>query len=123
MPRSKSSVTHRARTKKILKQSKGYYGHRKNILSVAKQSVLRSGMYAFAHRRKKKGDYRVLWQIRINAALRELELYPYSKLIQYMKLSNIQLDRKVLAFLAVNDLDGFKQVAIEAKNIAEKNKK
>lgn len=111
MPRSKSSVTHKKRTKKIFEQSKGYYGKRNNIYKIAKQSVLRSGMYAFAHRRKKKGDYRTLWQIRINAGLKELGLASYSRFIFYLHKANIKLDRKVLAYLAIHDIDSFKQVA------------
>lgn len=120
MPRSTSSVTHRARTKKLFKQTKGYIGQRSHILSVAKQSLHRSGMYAFAHRRKKKGDYRTLWNIRINAALKSAGLFSYSRLIHYLACANIKLDRKVLAFLAVNDAEGFKQVALEAQQAAGK---
>ena len=116
MPRSKSSVSHKVRVKKVLKQAKGYYGKRKNIYSIAKQSVVRSGMYAFAHRKKKKGDFRRLWNVRINAALRPLGV-SYSKFINALTKSNVKLNRKVLAYLACNDLVGFKKI-VEELNIS-----
>ena len=109
MPRSKSSVTHKARVKKVLSQAKGYYGKRKNIFRIAKQSVVRSGAFAYAHRRKKKGDFRRIWTVRINAALAPYEM-KYSRFIHLLDKSNIQLDRKCLAYLAANDAQAFKAV-------------
>ena len=111
MPRSTSSVTHKKRVKKVLKQSKGYYGKRKNVYSIAKQSVTRSGMFAFAHRRKKKGDFRKLWQVRISAGLQAIESgVSYSRFIHLLKLNNILLNRKSLATLASIDPNGFKEL-------------
>ena len=117
MPRSTSSVTHKKRVKKVLKQSKGYYGKRKNIYSIAKQSVTRSGMFAFAHRRKKKGDFRRLWQVRIAAGLEILEIgLSYSRLINLLKINNILLNRKSLALLASTDPNGFKELVSTLTN-------
>ena len=109
MPRSKSSVASKERKKKILKQSKGYFGKRKNVYSIAKQSVVRSGMYAFAHRRKKKRDFIRLWNVRINAAVREFELN-YSQFIYGLKKSNIGLNKKVLSNMAIDDKKAFSEV-------------
>lgn len=117
MPRSKSSVQHKARVKKVLKQSKGYYGKRKNIYSIAKQSVVRSGMFAFAHRRKKKGDFRAIWNARISAGLREHGLN-YSRFINLLGKSNIELNRKSLAHLATHEPVAFKAVVDLAKQAA-----
>jgi large subunit ribosomal protein L20 len=116
MPRAKNNPAKKQRTKKILKQAKGYFGKRKNLLRLAKQSVVRSGMFAFAHRRKKKGDFRRLWQVRINAALRELDV-SYSKFIDYLKKANVLLNRKTLAHLAVNDPECFKAVVDQVKTV------
>ena len=109
MPRSKSSVTRKARVKKILKQAKGYFGKRKNLFSVANQSVLRSGMYSFAHRRKKKRDFIRLWNMRINAAVREHGL-SYSKFMNQLKKTGIALNRKSLSNLAIEDREAFKVI-------------
>ena len=113
MPRSKSSVTHKARVKKVLKAAKGYYGKRKNVYSIANQSVIRSGAFALAHRRKKTGDFRKLWAVRINAAVREFGIN-YSKFIYALKKSGIELNRKSLANLAVEDQAAFKAVVDQA---------
>ena len=109
MPRSKSSVTRKSRVKKVLKQAKGYFGKRKNLFSIANQSVLRSGMFSFAHRRKKKRDYIRLWNVRINAAVREHGL-SYSKFVNGLKKSNIFLNRKSLSNLSIEDKEAFKAV-------------
>ena len=109
MPRSKSSVTRKARVKKILKQAKGYFGKRKNLFSIANQSVLRSGMFSFAHRRKKKRDYIRLWNTRINAAVREHGM-SYSTFMNGIKKANISLNRKSLSNLSIEDADAFKAV-------------
>lgn len=116
MPRVSSSVTHKKRVKKVLKQSKGYFGKRKNIYSIAKQSVVRSGMFSFAHRRKKKGDFRKIWQTKINAAVRQYDAtMSYSKFIHLLIKNNIMLNRKSLAFLAVYDYNGFCQIVDKVK--------
>lgn len=109
MPRSKSSVTRKARVKKVLKQAKGYRGKRKNLFSLANQSVLRSGMFSFAHRRKKKRDYIRLWNARINAAARENGIN-YSEFMHGLKRANVVLNRKSLSNLAIEDKDAFKAV-------------
>lgn len=109
MPRSKSSITRKARVKKVLKQAKGYSGKRKNLFSLANQSVLRSGMFSFAHRRKKKRDYIRLWNVRINAAVKEHGLR-YSRFIHGLKLANIALNRKSLSNLAIEDEKTFKAI-------------
>ncbi len=109
MPRSKSSVTRKARVKKVLKQAKGYFGKRKNLFSIANQSVLRSGMFSFAHRRKKKRDYIRLWNVRLNAAVREYGIN-YSRFMHGLKKSNILLNRKSLSNLSIEDKETFKAV-------------
>ena len=109
MPRSKSSVYRKARVKKVLAQTKGYLGKRKKLFSLAKQSVLRSGMFSFAHRRKKKRDYIRLWNVRINAAVRE-EGLSYSQFMHGLKRVNIALNRKSLSNLAIYDEEAFKAV-------------
>ncbi len=118
MTRVKSSVTHKKRVKKILHLARGYYGKRKNVYSLAKQSVMRAGAYAFAHRRKKKGDFRRLWHVRINAALdalpRELSGgLSYAPFVYKLEQANISLNRKALAYLAVHDVAGFTQLVRE----------
>ncbi len=114
MPRVKRSVTARARHKKVLKQAKGYRGARKNVFRVAKQAVTKAGQYAYRDRRRKKRDFRSLWIIRINAAARECGL-TYSTLMRGLKLANIELDRKSLASIAVNDREAFSLLADKAK--------
>ncbi len=116
MPRSKSSVPKKARHKKVLKQAKGYRGKRKNLFTLANQSVVRSGMFAFAHRKKKKGEYRALWNIRISAGLGDSGL-TYSRFIHALKLANIVLDRKSLAHIAAEDPEAFQKLieAVRAK--------
>ena len=115
MSRVKKSVQARRRHKKILRQAKGYRGARSRTYKVAKQAVMRSGQYAYRDRRKKKGLFRSLWIIRINAAARENGL-SYSKLISGLKKADIKLDRKTLADLAVNDKEVFSLIAEKAKS-------
>ncbi len=115
MPRSKSSVTHKKRVKKVIKQAKGYYGRRKNVYSIAKQSVVRSGMFSFAHRRKKKGDFRRLWNVRINSALAKLKSlevpsFSYSKFINQLKMANVRINRKLLCLLTEKDFNSFAEL-------------
>ena len=100
MPRVKRGVTSRARHKKVLKQSKGFRGRRGNVYRVAKQAVMKAGQYAYRDRRQRKREIRSLWITRINAAVRELGL-SYSTFMAGLKRANIEIDRKVLADLAV----------------------
>jgi large subunit ribosomal protein L20 len=119
MARVKRGVTSHARHKKVLKKVKGQYGARSRLIKVAKQAAIKAGQYAYRDRRKKKGEFRSLWIIRINAAAR-LSGISYSKLIHGLKAANIDIDRKVLADLAVNDADAFKSLADKAKLALEK---
>ena len=114
MPRVKRGVTARARHKKVLEQAKGYRGRRKNVYRVAKQAVMKAGQYAYRDRRAKKREFRALWIVRINAAAREFGM-TYSTLINGLKKSAIEVDRKVLADLAVYDKVAFGQIAEQAK--------
>ena len=114
MARVKRGVTAKARHKKILKAAKGYYGARSRVFRVAKQAVIKAGQYAFRDRRVKKREFRAIWQQRINAAARESGL-SYSKFIHGLKLAGIDLDRKVLAELAVSDKPAFANLVEQAK--------
>ena len=114
MPRVKRGVTAKARHKKILDQAKGYYGARSRTYRVAKQAVIKAGQYAYRDRRQKKRQFRALWITRINAQARECDL-SYSRLIDGLKKANIELDRKVLADMAVYDKPAFAAVAEKAK--------
>lgn len=100
MPRASRSVAKRARHKKWLKRAKGFRGRRKTVFKLAKEAVLKAGQHAYHDRRKKKSRFRQLWQIRINAAARAHGL-SYSRLMHALKDKNIQLDRKVLAHIAL----------------------
>lgn len=114
MPRSVNAVASRTRRKKILKQSKGFYGKRKNVYTVAK-NVLEKGLgYKFVGRKLKKRDYRSLWIARINAAVRE-EGMSYSVFMNKLSQKGIDLNRKVLADLAMNDPQAFKSIVAEVK--------
>ena len=115
MARVKRGVQAKKRHKKILKQAKGYRGARSRTYRVAKQAVMRSGQYAYRDRRQKKRVFRSLWIVRINAAARENGI-SYSKLISGLKKANIELDRKTLAHLAVNDKEAFTVLAEQAKS-------
>ena len=115
MARVKRGVQAIKRHKKILKQAKGYRGARSRTYKVAKQAVMRSGQYAYRDRRQKKRVFRSLWIVRINAAARENGI-SYSKLISGLKKANIELDRKTLAHLAVNDKEAFTVLAEQAKS-------
>ncbi|KJV33489.1 50S ribosomal protein L20 [Aquitalea magnusonii] len=114
MPRVKRGVTARARHKKILALAKGYRGRRKNVYRIAKQAVMKAGQYAYRDRRQKKRQFRQLWIARINAAARENGL-PYSKFMNGLKKAAIEIDRKVLADLAVFDKAAFAQIVEKAK--------
>ena len=114
MPRVKRGVTARARHKKVKSKAKGYYGARKNVFRTAKQAVTRAGQYAYRDRRQRKRQFRGLWIVRINAAARQFGL-SYSRLMDGLNKASIQIDRKVLAELAVHDLPAFGQIAEKAK--------
>ncbi len=114
MPRVKRGVTAHARHKKVLKKAKGYYGARSKVYRVAKQAVTKAGQYAYRDRRQRKRQFRALWIARINAAARECGL-SYSRLINGLKNANIEVDRKVLADIAVFDKAGFAALAETAK--------
>ncbi|NYT23577.1 50S ribosomal protein L20 [Alcaligenaceae bacterium] len=114
MPRVKRGVTARARHKKVLKAAKGYRGRRGNVFRVAKQAVMKAGQYAYRDRRNKKRTFRALWITRINAACRELGV-TYSAFIAGTKKAEIELDRKVLADMAVHDKAGFAAVVAQAR--------
>jgi large subunit ribosomal protein L20 len=115
MPRVKRGVTARARHKKVLKAAKGYRGRRGNVFRIAKQAVMRAGQYAYRDRRNKKRTFRALWITRINAACRELGV-TYSVFIAGTKKASIEIDRKVLADMAVNDKAGFAAIVAQAKS-------
>ena len=115
MARVKRGVQAKARHKKVLKQAKGYRGARSRTYKVAKQAVMRAGQYAYRDRRVKKRVFRSLWIVRINAAARENGI-TYSKLIAGLKKASIDLDRKTLANIAVNDKEAFSKIAEEAKS-------
>ena len=114
MPRVKRGVTAHARHKKVLKKAKGYYGARSKIYRVAKQAVIKAGQYAYRDRRQRKRQFRQLWIARINAAARENGL-SYSRLINGLKKAGVEIDRKVLADIAVFDKPGFTAIAAKAK--------
>jgi len=114
MPRSVNSVAKRARRKKILKQAKGYFGRRKNVWTVAKNAVEKGLQYAYRDRKVKKRSFRSLWIIRINAACRIHDIN-YSEFINKLKSNNININRKVLADLAVNRPDEFKKIIEKIK--------
>ena len=114
MPRVKRGVTARARHKKVLTKAKGFRGRRKNVFRVAKQAVMKAGQYAYRDRRNRKRDFRGLWIARINAAVRELGL-TYSAFMAGMKRANIEIDRKMLADLAVREPATFAALVETAK--------
>lgn len=114
MTRIKRSIATRARHKRVLKQAKGYFGHKKKIFRVANQAVMKSLSYAYVGRKLKKRDFRTLWIARINAATRMNGL-SYSKFMNGLKKSGILLDRKVLADIAVKDPAGFASLCATSK--------
>jgi large subunit ribosomal protein L20 len=114
MPRVKRGVVARKRRKKILKQAKGYYGARSRTFKVAKQAVIKAGQYAYRDRRQRKRQFRSLWIIRINAAAREHGM-SYSRFIAGLKKAAIEVDRRVLADLAMNEKEVFAVLAEQAR--------
>lgn len=119
MPRVKRGVTGRNRHKKVLKQAKGYYSARGKHYRAANEQLLHSGNYAYRDRRARKGEFRRLWIQRINAAAR-LNGTTYSKLIAGLRLAEVEVDRKILAELAVNEPQAFTDLAELAKSSLEK---
>lgn len=115
MARVKRGVIARRRHKKVLKQAKGYYGARSRVFRVAKQAVIKAGQYAYRDRRQRKRQFRALWIARINAEARVNGL-SYSKFINGLKKSDIEIDRKVLADIAVHDKGAFAAIAEQAKS-------
>ena len=114
MARVKRGVVARRRHKKILNQAKGYYGARSRVFRVAKQAVIKAGQYAYRDRRNRKRAFRALWIARINAGARANGL-SYSRLIAGLKKANVEIDRKVLADLAMNEQQAFAAVVEKAK--------
>lgn len=114
MPRVKRGVTARARHKKVLDQAKGYRGRRKNVYRIAKEAVMKAGQYAYRDRRQKKRQFRQLWIARINAAARQNGI-SYSKFINGLKKASVEIDRKILADIAVFDKVAFTALVEKAK--------
>ncbi|WP_236977872.1 50S ribosomal protein L20 [Membranihabitans maritimus] len=114
MPRSTNKVASRKRRKKILKQAKGYFGARSKVYTVAKNAVEKGLLYAYRDRRNKKRNFRKLWIARINAATRN-EGLSYSKFMHGLKENNIELNRKVLADLAMNEPETFRALVAKVK--------
>lgn len=114
MPRSVNSVAKRARRKKVMKQAKGFFGRRKNVWTVAKNAVEKAMLYAYRDRRNKKRNFRALWIARINAGAR-LNGLSYSQLMGKLKANNVELNRKVLADLAMNHPEVFTAIVNKVK--------
>jgi large subunit ribosomal protein L20 len=114
MARVKRGVVAKARHKKVLDKAKGYYGARSKLYRVAKQAVIKAGQYAYRDRRQRKRQFRALWITRINAAAR-LHGMSYSRLINGLNLADMEIDRKVLADIAVHDPEAFGAIAAQAK--------
>ncbi len=117
MPRVKRSVAARKRRKRILKKAKGYYGARSKLYGVAREAVEKAGVYAYRGRKQRKRQFRSLWIARINAAAREHDL-SYSRLVAGLKKAGVEVDRKILAQLAIDDPKGFGELAALAKKAA-----
>ena len=116
MPRVKRGVTARARHKKVIDAAKGYRGRRKNVFRIAKQAVMRAGQYAYRDGRNKKRVFRALWIARINAAVRQYDV-TYSVFMNGMKRSGVELDRKVLSDMAINDKPAFAALVARIKTV------
>ena len=114
MPRSVNSVASKQRRKKVYKLTKGYFGRRKNVLTVAKNALEKGLQYAYRDRKKKKGHFRALWIQRINAAVREYGM-SYSEFIGKLNKSGLELNRKTLADLALNDPKAFEAIVNKVK--------
>ena len=114
MARVKRGVTTRAKHKRLLDQAKGYYGRRKNTIRIARQAVEKAGQYAYRDRKVKKRSFRALWIQRINAAVRA-EGLTYGRFMHGLKLAGVELDRKVLADIAMHEGEAFKSIIAQAK--------
>jgi large subunit ribosomal protein L20 len=114
MPRSVNSVASKARKKKVLKHAKGFFGRRKNVWTVAKNAVDKAWEYAYTGRKLKKRDFRAIWIQRINAAVRPFDL-SYSRFINLLSKADIDINRKTLADLALNNPDAFKALVDQVK--------
>ena len=114
MPRANSTVPRHRRHRKIVKQAKGYFGTRKSNYRTAKDAIQKALQYSYRDRRAKKRDFRRLWIIRINAAVRQHGM-SYSRFISALKAKNIELNRKTLAYMAVHDPDGFAEIVSAVK--------
>src|SRR3990167_10311142 len=114
MSRVKRGVTARAKHKKVLAKAKGYYGARSRVFRAAKQAVIKAAQYAYRDRRTKKREFRALWIIRLNAAARQHGM-TYHTFINGLKKASIEIDRKVLADIAIHDKDAFKVLVLQAK--------
>lgn len=119
MPRVKRGVTARARHKKVLKKAKGYYGARSRVFRTAKQAVIKAGQYAYIGRKQRKRQFRSLWIIRVNAEVRKHDM-SYSKFIAGLKLAKIEIDRKILADIAVHDKNAFAAIVAKVKSAIAK---
>jgi len=115
MPRAKNRVASRARRKKIIKRAKGYFGRTKNNFTLAKDAFFRAGKYAFRDRKQNKRNFRSLWIVRLNAAVRQFDM-TYSDFIGGLKKKNIALDRKTLAHLALHEPESFKKIVEMVKS-------
>ncbi len=115
MARVKRGTTTRAKHNRILKDAKGFYGRRKNTIRVARQAVEKAGQYAYRDRKVKKRSFRALWIQRINAAVR-MEGLTYGQFMHGLKLAGVELDRKVLADIAMNEGEAFKGIVAQAKS-------
>lgn len=120
MSRVRNSVTTRRRRKKILKQARGYWGRKSKLFKSAKESVMRALHYAYRDRKVRKRNFRTLWITRINAACYHRNI-PYNKFIRGIKKANIILNRKILAYIAVEDPESFDKIVEEARNALGKN--
>ena len=116
MARVKRGVTTHAKHKKILEQAKGFYGRRKNTIRVARQAVEKAGQYAYRDRKVKKRSFRALWIQRINAAVR-IEGLTYGQFMHGLKLAGVELDRKVLADIAMHEAEAFSTIIAQAKAV------
>lgn len=121
MTRVKRGVVARRKHKKVLEAAKGFRGRRGNVFRVAKQAVMKAGQYAYRDRRQKKREFRKLWIVRINAACRSLGIQ-YSRFIDGLNKSGIEIDRKVLANLAATDLPAFEKIVESIKSFLETEK-
>jgi len=118
MARVKRGVTSHARHKRVLDQAKGYYGRRKNTIRIARQAVEKAGQYAYRDRKVNKRNFRALWIQRINAAVREMGL-TYGRFMHGVKLAGIELDRKVMADLAMHEPEAFRQVIAQVQAVLD----